>query len=184
MNQDVDNTIISKVVLSSILVNKTINVLSKSMESLSPTCQRLKSQERHVARIDPQLSVDLISSFPREMQSACLNLLPLYFDTPNTQHGSSSNVTPVGPASMCPPSAHYPSHHVILHTLASILAAAAAKVIRLRDGNVTLLRPRLVMVGPRGSFSHPPRNESSPSRLHSVVAYLQSRQQDLSTHTL
>jgi hypothetical protein len=48
---------------------------------------------------------------------------------------------------MRPPTARYSSHHVILHTLANILAAAA-KVIRFRDRNVTLLRPRLVMVGP------------------------------------
>jgi hypothetical protein len=40
-----------------------------------------EAQERHVARIDPQLSVDLISSFPREIQSPCFILLPLVIHT-------------------------------------------------------------------------------------------------------
>jgi len=123
---------------------------------------------RATARIDPLPSVDLISSFSLQI-IAMLQLACAHSYTPNTKHGSSTNVTIHGSAIRHPPTAHRSPHHVLLDTLTNIPAASAAEVIRLRDRNVPLLRPRLVMVGPRRSLSHPPRNEPSPTCLHPTL---------------
>lgn len=151
--------------------------------------QKARGLESHVfggsrttARIDPSASVDLISSFSLQI-IAVLQLVYRYTLSihQNTHHGSSTNVTTNGSASRHPPTAHHSPHHVLLDTLTNVPAASSAKVVRFRDRDVPLLRPRLIMVGSRRSLSHSPRNESSASRLHSTLSIAVSKRRHKTT---